>query len=98
LNYLAGLISHHRSSDIIKGDFLVQILQLQFRYFNKKDYLDQKAFDLCFLQSLALQLTSRADDIERESPELYNEIVKTIFEEGRKGLSFVYGTVLRGLL
>lgn len=54
-------------------------------------------FDLCFYQSLALQFSHRAEDIERESPELFAAIARALFVEGRKSLPFLYGTVLRGL-
>ena len=97
LNYLAGLIAAQAGPVLIKGEFLVKIINLQFRYFMKKEYFDAKVFDLCFLQSLALQFSHRAEDIERESPELFATIIKTLFVEGRKSLPFVYGTVLRSL-
>lgn len=97
LNYLSGLAAHERGTQIVKSSFLVQILSMMFRYFNKKEYSDQKVFDLCFVQSVALIFAHMAEDIERESPELFASLAKTIFETQRKALPFVYGTVLRSL-
>jgi hypothetical protein len=53
LNYLSGLIAHKGSQQAIRGEFLIKVLEMQFRYFKKQDFTDNKVFNHSFYQALA---------------------------------------------